>query len=456
MRRLADSLDDIADQAKLYDVTDAAIRGARRRRRARAFERTALTVLVVVVLTGFTYSLLSFGGGRPGGGPGRQDGDPPAVVRLLLDSPTRGSLAGDTAYLGAVLDRIVDDPDSFGLPGDRARLRVLFAGDLPGGHRLVIVAGVTAAPLMINLTGKAGTPATRLKLVSWGDLEDPVVDGSSHAGPGEAGYVLLFGPDGYDVSVSSEPRYLADGTVQRSWAPEPAGYLVRDTTAMPRGLRVRMSRGDTVLYERAVPSYGRKAGTVDPNPLHGRGRPAPRAVQTAADALAYSTGLVGPEVHYVVLWSDNFPVEDPNGGGSGTGQIATVMAVTPDGGGPYITIATDTNQPPTARDHPTGTGVFGDPERALVVMRLPHWTQEMPDTIQIVAPPAAVRVDLLRAGAVVASTPLVNGVGRLDLAGPVELTVRAYDAQGAVVAERPFADVTVLPAGGYEPAIRGW
>jgi hypothetical protein len=268
----------------------------------------------------------------------------------------------------------------------------------------------------------------------------------------------VFGPVGYDVSVSEAPRYLADSTVKRDWKPEPAGYIMRDTATLPAGLRVRMSRGETVFYEGGVASPGsRRTASVETNPLHGRGKPAPGAAQAAADALAYSSGLVGPGIRYIVLWSDDFVVDDPNGGGSGVGQIATVMAMTPDGGGPYLTLATDASPQPNGRTHPTGAGVLGDPERSLIVMRMPHFTADVPDTLQIVAPPAAVRADVLgRDGAVVATTPLSNGVGQLHLAGPIQVTVRVLDAQGAVVAERAFADITGAPASGVEPEIKGW
>jgi hypothetical protein len=196
---------------------------------------------------------------------------------------------------------------------------------------------------------------------------------------------------------------------------------------------------------------------IDPNPLHGRGKPAPRAARVATDALVFSTGLVGPGVRYVVLWSDDFPVDDPNGGGSGMGQIATVMAITPDGGGPYITIATDTSKEPNGRNHPTGAGVLGDPDRALIVMRMPHFGPEVPDQLQFIAPPSAVRAEVLRDGTVLATAALDNGVGNVQLRGPIEGTVRVYDASGATVAERPFADRTGLaPSGVYEPTVKGW
>ncbi|GAA3232450.1 hypothetical protein ACFO1B_20940 [Dactylosporangium siamense] len=463
MRRLAETLEDVAGQAKLYDVTSAAVRGANRRRRTRTFTASALTILVVtcVLLNVAMFLQLNNGGtGRPDLGPGRQNGEPPALVKALLDSPTRGSLAGDINLQKDVLDRIIADPDAYGLPGDRAKLRVLFAGDIPGNRRLVIVAGATGAPQLVNLTGGKGAAAKSLKLTGWSDVDTPVVRDDWRGNRGDEGFVVMFGPAGYDLSVSDSPRYLADGTIKREWKAEPAGYVARDTKAVPNGLRVRISRDTTVLYEGAVfPPGTARRGAVDVNPLHGRGKPAPRAAEYAADALAYNTGLTGPDIRYVVLWSDDFWVEDPNKVGTGMGQIATVMALTPDGGGPYLTLTTDASPEPNSRTHPNAAGVIGDPEKALLVMRLPHFTQDPLDTLQIVAPPAAVRAEFVRQGdgAVLATTPLTNGVGRIELPAPVEGTVRAFDAKGAVVAERAYTDAfTYGDFSNVEPQVRGW
>ncbi|MEV4134023.1 hypothetical protein AB0J72_17865 [Dactylosporangium sp. NPDC049742] len=450
MTRLVEVLGDVAEQAKLYDVTDTAIRVARRRKRVR---KTAVAMgTMVAVLVGVVAFVLPSGSHpRPEGGPGRLDGEPSSRVLPLLEAPTRGSLKDDAAFVDAVLDRVVDNPSAVGLPGDRARLRVLFAGDLPGNRRLVLVAGVTAMPRMVHLTGPAMTAAKKLELTGWSDVEDPVVRDDWRNDKNQ-GYALLFGPADYEVSVSDGPRYMDDGTIQRTWGPEPAGYVVRDTSTLPRGLRVRMSKGDAVFYEGILAPPGTvRPERIDPSPLYGRGKPAPRAAQVAADALAYSTGLVGPDVQYVVLWSDEFVVPD------GVGQIATVMAVTEQGGGPYITIATDTSPEPNSRNHPTGAGIAGNPEHTVIAMRMPHFDDTAPDTLQIVAPPQAVRVDLVKGEEVLATVPLSNGIGRIELPGPLQLTVRALDAQGKVVAQRAFADLTGnQPSGGYEPEIHGW
>ena len=73
-----------------------------------------------------------------------------------------------------MLDRIVERPEAFGLPGDRALLRVLFVGDLFGNRRLAVVAGVTGVPRLVNLTGGAGR-RRKAELTGWSDVEAPVV-----------------------------------------------------------------------------------------------------------------------------------------------------------------------------------------------------------------------------------------------------------------------------------------
>ncbi|MGI5246728.1 hypothetical protein [Dactylosporangium sp. CA-139066] len=458
MSGLGDLLDEIAGEAKVYDITDAVVRKSAVKRRVRTVTRTAVSLVAVVCMLGGVVTvapLFFLGGGMepPELGPGRVDGLPPEAVQPLLNSDTRGSLAGDVNYIKDVVQRIGDDPEQFGLPGDRAKLRILFAGDVPGNRRLVIAAGFTGAPRAIDLTGPSGTAAKKLELTSWTDVEEPVIHDAGE------GYALVFGPAGYDLSVSSSPHYMLDGTVQRTWEPAAGDYLLRDDATLPPRLRVRMSKGDNVYYEGPVASSGAtRSSPVDPAPLFGRGKPAPRAADIAANALAYQFGLTGPDVHYVVLWSDDFVVNDPNGQGSGTGQIATVMAVTADGGGPYNTFAVDTSPQPNGRNHPTGGGVAGDPAKALIAMRMPTFSKDEPDTLQIIAPPAAVRVEVRTGDTVLATAPLTNGVGKLELAGPLKVKIRVYDTKDTVVAERDFADLEpgAQPGDSFEPEIKGW
>jgi hypothetical protein len=463
MRPFADVLEEIAEQAQVYDVVDAAVRGARRRKRARIVVRPMIAVAVVFVLVtcgglGLVRLQEHFNSpGRPEPGPGRLGGDAPALVQPLLDSSTRGSLAHNQAFLDKLLDKVAGAPEDYGMPADRSKLRVLFAGDVPGGRRIALVSGVVASPRYVHLEGRRGTDASKLRLTGWDDVTGPVIRVEHLTAPGErGGYLVAFGPTGYDVSQSDSPRYLADGTVRRDWKPVPGDYFQFDYGQdAPRGLRFRFSQGTKILYEDGVSTHKSLTVTVDPTPLHGRGKLAPRAAQEAARALAYATGLDGPDVHFVVLWSDDFDTKDPSY--PGPSQIATVMAVTADGGGPYFTLAVDSKNPPEGRNHPTGQGILGDPDKGLIVMRPPYFSGSEPDFVQIVAPTSAVRVEALKDGKVVAQTGLTNGLAKLPLPAPSSLLFRAYDRSGAVVAEHSYEDVTGLANNlFFEPTIKGW
>jgi len=285
----------------------------------------------------------------------------------------------------------------------------------------------------------------------------PVIRLESLPALGEhGGYLVVFGPPGYEVSRSDSPRYFADGTVHRDWRPVPGDSFEFDYgQEVPRGLRFRFSKDGKILYEDGVATRKSLTVTVDPTPLLGRGKPEPRAAQEAARGLAYATGLSGPDVHYVVLWSDDFDTKDPSY--PGPSQIATVMALTKDGGGPYLTLAVDSKNPPEGRNHPTGQGILGAPDKSLIVMRPPYFTGSEPGYVQIVAPPPAVRVEALKDGKVVAQTALTDGLAKLPLPAPSTLLFRVYDRSGGVVAEHSYEDVTGLANNGFfEPTIKGW
>jgi hypothetical protein len=142
-------------------------------------------------------------------------------------------------------------------------------------------------------------------------------------------------------------------------------------------------------------------------------------------------------------------------------MVATVMAVTADGGGPYVTLAFDPAAPDASmRYHPTGNGVLGDPAHGLIAMRLPYYDGPAPsDALQIIGPPTGVRADVLRGGAVVGSTALQDGAGRLTLAkvpDGTKVTVRVSDSAGTVLAERPFTEEERNVGLVFEPDVHAW
>jgi hypothetical protein len=155
---------------------------------------------------------------------------------------------------------------------------------------------------------------------------------------------------------------------------------------------------------------------------------------------------------FLVLWSAQIQIA-----GVGTVVVATVALRTPDGGGPYATTYFNTDG--VVVTQPAGTGVIGDPQKSLIAMRLADATAGGPtDTLQIIAPPGAVRVEVLRDGQLVAAGALQLGVGAVQLAptGTGSVTVRAYSATDSLLADHSFTDDAPSQAYPYEKDIVGW
>jgi hypothetical protein len=394
------------------------------------------------------------------------DGDPPALVAALLDSPTRGSLANDTGFVDAIRQRAAQEgghATGVGgprlLPADPARVRVLFAGDVPGAKRIAIVAGVTASSALTEYVSPEGMPVSALTALT-SDTVHPVVTMDWGSAP-DSEYTLVLAPAGTRLAFSADPHYLADGTIRRTWTDLAGDYLIRANNDQPPGARVRCTLNGTVLYESMLPSIKPPGGpaTVDPAPLYGRGKPEPLAARAAATLLAQATGLRPPQATFEVLWSDDVPM--PGLQGSKPAMVATVMAVTADGGGPYVTLALDPAAPDASmRSHPTGNGVLGDHAHGLIAMRLPFYSGTAPsEALEIIGPQAAVRAEVVRGTAVVASTALQSGVGQLTLfklETGTEVTVRVFDGAGRVLTQRPFAEQEENVGIVFEPSQHAW
>jgi hypothetical protein len=377
-------------------------------------------------------------------------GVPAPRLSALLDSPTRGSLAGDAKFLDEMRQRTAGDARGI----DPAVVRVLFAGDVVGSQRLVVTTWAGSDPTALLYLGRRGSSARSLQEYNEQPLL-PVVDFPwfSPDGNGGARYGLLVAPAGSRLQVGTGPRYHADGTVTRTWTDRPGDAMVSAAQDNPLRSRVRVSLDGRLIYESPLPTMlANLTAPVDADPVDG-GKPVPAASDQVADVLARTTGLSTRDAHYQVLWSDEIPM--PGLDHSATAIIATVVAVTADGGGPFGTYAFDPTQPDaSARNHPTGSGIMGDPAHWVIAMRLPWYSgTSTTDALQIVAPPTAVRADLLRDGAVVATVPLNRGAGQAHLALPASVTVVAYDAAGKEVARHAFVDNENNIVDLYEPPV---
>ncbi len=431
------------------------------------------------------------------------------LVHALLDSPVRGSLADDAAFLAALRHRVAagdpvqetpagqsevpgttdptdlsgqDDPTGGRGSFDPATLVVLFAGDITGNQRVALVA-IPQRQVVELWGGPAGTPVDGLSYRTQCGL-DPVLnvdnlefEDSEQDPVVVVGANLILAPAGAQVYYSEAARYLADGTVARDWSLTPRDYLVRNLTDIRRRHRVRVNYDGVVLYQAQVSTMGTLAeseviGPVDPTPRVGV--PQPELTRRAAESLAAAGDLDVATTVFQVLWSSTLPSLAEH---EKDMPVVAVFGRTPDGGGLYGIVADAPWQFALAAPGghgfvdvvtaPAGFGVLGDPARSMIATRLfPRSLFEavrpqsgnigwLTDGIQIVAPPNAVRAEIV-GGSSTISAALQDGVGMLTVPADVDATVRAYDPAGQLVASSHFADVRYTARDSFEPTIYGW
>ena len=167
--------------------------------------------------------------------PGRPPADPgppapsPTVAQAagpsLYDLPTRGSLAGDAAFVAGVAAIEWASPPNAALgvlspPADTRR--VLFAGDVPGGHRWALVMGRVGDRFRTAwFAGRAGAPPERLTLwLGTGDAAPDVPITLQDAGA-PTGPLVVVGLPGDRVEYSSGQDRDAAGRLVRSYAQLP-------------------------------------------------------------------------------------------------------------------------------------------------------------------------------------------------------------------------------------------
>ncbi len=423
-----------------------------RRTRRRAIVAATVTTLFLslAVPAGFLLSRNGFLGyaARPGG-------TPPAELEPILGSSTRGTLAGDTAFLREMRVRAAEevnrsrqgDPREVYMPTDPDAIRVLFAGDIADCGRIVVLGGVTGRPLQATYIGAVGEPSQALRLAGSGMLS--AVAQPAWTGP-TGPYQLIFGPERSRLEVSVHTRYLRDGPVTQ-WRPVDGDVYLAGSVTTPAGTRVRVSGNDFTPAEiavTAVQAIPPQLATVDEESLRGHGDGIRRAAEQAALMIARRTGLTTAGAKFVLLWGGQVEMR---GLSRPAAPVATVLALTPDGGGPFATVAVDPISPYVPPiTHPTGDGVIGDPANSLIVQRLPAGAPSGGDAagpppesdhLLIIAPPSAVQAKIIQGGTLVERVELHQGVGQIRMSAKLVIVVRALDQTGDFVAEAGFYDV---------------
>ncbi|MPQ97396.1 hypothetical protein GB931_05540 [Modestobacter sp. I12A-02628] len=385
-------LDQLAAQCDLAGLTDetataaVAAVGARGRRR--------------VLLAGVAVAALTLGAVvAPGPAAGPEPAAAPAPGSLFTAGPTRGSLAGDGAFLDAARARMAaasgavdDDPWA-----------VVFAGDVQGVRAVFLLDAAGREPTW--LTGPAGTPAA--ELASNGALGLPGQEAAAVAvsrpdGGGQVVLVVAAPRDGVELSPGID--VAADGTAGRTFR----SLTVTDGVAvgvLDRGAagsaQYRLVRDGVPLEPMGVIGYFPVSVSV----MGEVGQPVPSRSGTPtasgfgyASALAAITGPTGyaaDQLEVTVLGAGQFPAP-----GGETVEAVSLAAVLPSGAVVTTTgfgsSRTDGLGSTTASwsgcgstGHPAGT----DPAALTVAARCASYAGDSSTfgvTVVLAAPPGAV------------------------------------------------------------------
>jgi len=432
-----------------------------RRRTQRRNRISAVGSVLVIAMVVIALPLLLHGG---------RDGQPAEQLGTgVLDSPTRGSLAGDRAWLDGLLDLeweydgdSVPDPD----PLDR---RVVWAGDVPGARWALVVGEVDGETVGFWYAGRPGAEPfemTRDEPVTAFAPGEPVAYTASLLGfplanyePEEPQPMVVVSAPGDAVEVSQRILVAADGTMSRDYVPV-------DTLD---GVAVTMLEGSTefgVAASYQVVRDGRVVHRASPQSMYSivlqgpadlpAARPLTGSAPESAVAAALQEALrplgVGLDLlRAELLWAGPIPAGTQRAG-------AVVLAVTTPSGGRVVVAEAalgsvfdaadsgDQQRTTSFQASPCLVGTLpaeaslGDAALAMRCGVADPGTGTRAGSIVMTGPPTATDAVLMAAdGATLGGPVLLAGGGAAVVDDPAAVTVRFVDASGAVLVEAPIA-----------------
>ncbi|CAA9264818.1 MAG: hypothetical protein AVDCRST_MAG52-2809 [uncultured Blastococcus sp.] len=364
----------------------------------------------------------------------------------LTGEPTRGSLAGDRAFLdglttltwtGETPVRAGDGTVLYYQPEPPPEAReVVYAGDVHGARWALVVGRTTAVPANVPddvvphdelvaawFTGPAGAAPEQMALASGphgiaGDWPVALTDPRS-------GALVVVAAPGDVVEVSPRPLIRADGSTEREWREVDTedGIAVTRVSAFPRAAdgstSYRVLRGGRT-QARDLPWSIVAEDAGEPAPIAFlRGRPpelGEQAARHSADRVLAELGMSGAQAAVTAPWVGPVPAEGP-------GQAALVTVSLPSGA---IVVQAQWLGPPDADGSGTGTSCG--------------------QAILPAGPPASRRVQAM-ACEVVDDTSGAPLSPHLVVVGPPEVAlVRAYDDDRVFLGEHAARDgVVVVP-----------
>jgi hypothetical protein len=422
----------------------------KRRRRRRVGVGAFAAVVCLAVAVGLAGRSLS----RPNITVGGEYTIGSSWTRRLLDSPTRGSLAGDRALVNALARGAAA---ALRPPRQLDRTHVLFVGDI-GGRRVLAVAFSDETSAML-FYGAAPAGASASALLDANGLVGYVRIAPFMIIQPEPGIVVGLAPAGCQVSAASAGGLQTDGSVRRTWSPEPTGdYFVRDGSRAT-GL-VRVTCDGVVRFQ----------GPVQPVDELSPGRPGDPVIgeEVLADArgsVDRDTGLRAAQALASLARRVDLQVAGERviwGGRDGGEPIAVAVATTPRliglvlcvavGSGLKSMVAVSPDGPSTGDQNRDGWSMVAtgtaSTEQAFAV-RLPKRAGSravLSDRVLVGGLPNAVSADV---GAT--RVPLTDGFGVITVATSFTGTITARSADGQVV-----ADIRVVDGLFGEPVVSAW
>jgi hypothetical protein len=430
-----------ADQAAMIDTPEDPWIGFERlesrHRRTRRL-RVGVVAAAVAALVGLQTGIVPMPGWAPGVAIA-------AVDDALINSPMRGSLAGDRIWIAGLRTHIeaAGNRGEVWRMGAPDQIKILYAGDV-GNHRLALAwlplrFGFVKKSMLVWYEGAAGaTPDQMTRQMPFDPDRKVATIGTLYRD--KPGFAVTVGPGGSTVSISVGSDFTADGTVRhRSEAVGVAGSGLAEIAVPPTGgpaaLTTTVTRNGRTIYHGDMPNaYQADPGDYDPyavladRALGGRVFPDDKRLLQTWVAIGMEQAQV-PAVNKVVVkvrWI-----------GRVNGATAALLTVQEPGHG-VLAFAVHGTIVKTRQDLRLLLPAAGADTRPIGWRMRTEDGDSPTDQVHVVAPPKTKRLTLTAAGAAPVTVPLSadrHGVTRLQ--PYVAATVTAYAADGSVLGSTP-------------------
>ncbi|MEV0430440.1 hypothetical protein [Micromonospora sp. NPDC050495] len=458
------------------DPYERLIRHARRRRRRRfAGLGAAVAAILAAALAG--PAALTASGPRPAVddspvGHGHPIDSPWA--RRLIDSPTRGSLAGDRALIAEVARLFDRNRAEVLMADDLPTVKVLYADESAGFRQVVLVYHSATSAALVDREGPVGaSPARLLRGDGSSNLPAapfPLFTATSQTSGAPRQWLLGLAPAGCRVLLG-RAAHPDDLGLRRQWqAVATDGYVLVDLASAGGWWQVEcdgqvrqagpMWAAEMEGLDGTYPDDGRWAASAEPpNPTVAR-----QAGRMYA-ALARQSGLADG-TRPVLRWSGRLgPAEGQAVLLAPPGSGPTLLLVGETGAGPLLAVGTARDTAPAEPPPPDGplppslvaTGYA--PADDLLAVRMPGrdgGRAVLTDKLLVVSRRGVARIEAVIDGTVRASAPVTDGVARLTLPVGSPVLLRGVDRDGVVRSSGPLREPATGERIFNEPIVSAW